>query len=208
MNKKDEINNELNEISPFLSDLNKDRKEGFSIPKNYFDNFENRLMSRIREEEALSGSKIADSVDNTIFSWIQNAVKLLFTPKYAVSFSIAVVAVVFGIQFFSISTSDTTQEPSLIAQLSIEETHLFIVNNIHDFSIDDIIEIVETEVIEDLHIDLPSLHYENKNEKQVINKEKDKQSSFDKALESAEAKNLFDELSDEDFDEAYDEGYF
>ena len=55
---------------------------------------------------------------------------------------------------------------------------------------------------------MPSLHYENKNEKQVINKEKDKQSSFDKALESAEAKNLFDELSDEDFDEAYDEGYF
>jgi hypothetical protein len=208
MNKKEDIKNELNEISPFLSDLNKDRKEGFSLPNNYFENFEDRLMSRIKEENALIGSTKTDDSDISFISWLLKAVELLFTPKYAVPFATAVVLVVFGFQFFGKAASVNMDEPSLIAQLSVEETNSFILNNIEDFSIDDIIELVEADAIEDIHIDLPSLHHENLNNKQTINTEKDNESAFDKALESADAINLLDDLSDDDFEEDYEEGYF
>ena len=81
--------------------MNKERKEGFSIPNNYFENFEDRLMSRIKEEDALSGSTESNATDISFIPWLLKAVQLLFTPKYAVSFATAVVLVVFGFQFFS-----------------------------------------------------------------------------------------------------------
>ena len=210
--KNKEIKDELNEISPFLSDLTSDKKEGFSTPEHYFDRFEDRLMSRIREEEALSGAKNKETVGVGNESWFIKSIRLFFTPKYTVGFISCVCLLVFGLNFILNKKITTAEGPLLLAQLSIEETNEYIINNIEDFATTDIIESIEVDVVNEIQNTLPTLENSNKalDKKTIIDNDViiEEKSAMDKAIEETDAHDLFDELTEDDIEEEFYDDIF
>jgi hypothetical protein len=210
--KNKKIKDELNELSPFLSDLNSDRKEGFTTPDNYFERFEDRLMSRIREEEALSGNTNKETAGIAEESWFMKTMRLLITPKYAASFASCMLLLVFGLNYILNKKMGTDKGPLLLAQLTIEETNEYIINNIEDFATADIIESIGVDVIDEIHNNLPALgkQIQEVEKKPIVDnnfKTEDK-SAMDKAIEATDAHDLLDDLTEDDIEEGFYDDIF
>jgi len=207
--KKNEIKDELEELSPFLSKLKKDKKEGFSMPANYFEGFEDRLMHRIHEEEALEGTTSSDTgsaSSPTIGFW--SFIKSMFRPQYAVGFSVAMVLIVFSLYLFN-NGEQTVNQPILLAQvleeeLTLAETEAYIISNIDDFATEDIVESLATEELDDIQADLPTIE-KTVTEEVEIEEPKDVKSSMDKALEEIDTEDFLDDLTEEDLEDEADD---
>jgi hypothetical protein len=207
--KKNEIKDELEKLSPFLSKFKKDKKNGFSMPANYFERFEDRLMNRIYEEEALEATTSPDTgsaSSPTIRFW--SFVRLLFIPQYAAGFSIGIVVIVFGLYFFN-NGVQTVDQPILLAQvleeeLTLEETKDYIINNIDDFATEDIVESLAAAEVDDIQADLPTIE-KTVIEEVEIEETQDGKSSMDKAFEEIENEDFLDDLTEEDLEDEADD---
>ena len=194
--KKNKINEELEEISPFLSNLKKDKKDEFSMPTNYFDSFEDRLMHRIEEETALSPEGHSDRKETASFF---SKMKVFFRPHYAIGFStclLLIIASIYVIQPVDKPSNLDTME-GLLADGSIDS---YIYNHIEDFRTEDIIASLNLDEVADIQVDVIG---EEEPVSNVTPKEKPTKivkSSMDKALDAVEVEDLLDELTEEDLD--------
>jgi hypothetical protein len=194
--KKNKINKELEELSPFLSNLKKDKKEGFSMPANYFDKFEDRLMHRIEEEAALSPERHSETEETTSFL---SKIKAFFRPHYAIGFSTCLLLIIGSIYVLKPANNPTNLETmeGLLADGSIDT---YIYNHIEDFRTEDIIASLDIEEVVEVQEDIVG---EEELNSTVINKEKPTgtiKSSMDKALEAVEVEDLLDDLTEDDLD--------
>lgn len=194
--KKNKINKELEELSPFLSNLKKDKKEEFSMPANYFDRFEDRLMHRIEEETALS-TEGQDKKERTSSFFSQ--MKAFFRPHYAIGFSTCLLLIIAGVYVLKPANEPTNLDTmeGLLADGSIDT---YIYNHIEDFRTEDIIASLELEEVTEIQEDIIGEEELNSN---AIRKEKPIEtikSSMDKALEAVEVEDLLDDLTEEDLD--------
>lgn len=200
---KNKINRELEEIAPFLSNLKKDKKEGFSMPENYFDKFEHRLMHRIEEENALSANQNSDNSINVNFL---TKIKTFFSPYYAVGFSTCVLLIIGSV--YVLQPTDTIDSlvtiDGLLADGSIDS---YIYENIEEFKTEDIVALLKIEEVADIQEDMIGeeslLTQETKIEKEV----QTVKSSMDKALDAVKVDDLLDDLTEEDL-ELEDESLF
>lgn len=193
--KKNKINKELEELSPFLSKLKKDKKEAFSMPTNYFDTFEDRLMHRIEEEAALSREHSPEKETRAAFL---SKIKAFFRPHYAIGFStclLLIMASIYVLKPVNTPTNSTVME-GLLADGSIDA---YINNNIEDFRTEDIIASLEFEEVVDIQQDAVGVEVEST----ITSKEKTTErikTSMDKALDVVEIEDLLDDLTEEDLE--------
>lgn len=193
---KKKINKELEALSPFLSFLKKDKKEEFSMPVNYFDKFEDRLMHRIEEEAALSTER--HSEENTTGSFLSR-IKSFFRPHYAIGFSTCLLLIIGSIYVLKPVDSPTNLDTieGLLADGSIDT---YIYNHIEDFRTEDIVALLEVDEVADIQEDIVGEEALNST---AVNTEKTTetiQSSMDKALDAVAADDLLDDLTEEDLE--------
>ena len=204
--KKKKIQDELNELSPFLSNLKKDKKEGFSMPANYFENFDNRLMGRIQEEEALSGatsSNSTTSLPSSLGFWA--FMKSLIAPKYALGFATCAILLVVGLQW-TMQEKGLEKQPLLLAELTLAETNEYIINNLEEFETEDIVASLETEDVEQIQNKISVIEKDLDSEPSLekTEVEEGEKSSMDKALEKAGVEDFLDDLTEEDLEDDVD----
>jgi hypothetical protein len=194
--KKNKINKELEELSSFLSNLKKDKKDAFSIPENYFDKFEDRLMHRIEEEAALSPERHSEKkVAIPFFSRI----KAFFRPHYAIGFSTCLLLIIGSFYVLKPVDSPTNLEimEGLLADGSIDS---YIDDHIEDFRTEDIVASLGLEELIDIQEDIIG---EEELNSDMLSKEKPTEtikSSMDKALDAVEMEDLLDDLTEEDLE--------
>ena len=192
--KKNKINKELEELSPFLSNLKKDKKDAFSMPENYFDKFEDRLMHRIEEEAALSPERHSDKKIEIPFL---SRIKAFFRPQYAIGFSsclLLIIGSIYVLKPVDSSTNLDTME-GLLADGSIDS---YIYDHIEDFRTEDIVASLELEELIDIQKDIIG---EEELNSDILSKEKSNETikaSMDKALDAVEIEDLLDDLTEED----------
>jgi len=194
--KKNKINKELEELSPFLSNFKKDKKDVFSMPANYFDKFEDRLMHRIEEEAALSPERHSDKRIETPFL---SKIKAFFRPHYAIGFSTCLLLIIGSIYVLKPVDSPThldTME-GLLADGSIDS---YIYNHIEDFRTEDIIASLEFEEIVDIQVGMIGEEELNSNNVGTEKTIETIKISMDRALDAVEIEDLLDDLTEEDLE--------
>jgi hypothetical protein len=138
---KEEFEEELKGLSPFLHNLKKDSKKEdvFKVPQNYFDTLADTIIEKAQAQEKqsypLSKKAIqqAPSVAKPHFlEQVKEWIESLLQPRYALGFATALVIVVAGWWFVNYRNSTLPAE-SEMAQLSHEEIHQYITENIDDF---------------------------------------------------------------------------
>ena len=124
MEDKNYILDELQEISPLLAKMKQEKpKEGYQTPKFYFEASADKVLQRIKTEDA---PKVAAKTENGI--WV--AIQSLFALRSA-AMAMAVLLISFSIFYFSpkVNNNDT----ALAQNLSKEEITAYIQENIDDF---------------------------------------------------------------------------
>ncbi len=138
---KEEFENELRAISPFLANLKKEgnKDDVFKVPQNYFDTLANTIVEKAQAQEIkaypLSKKAILEAPTvakphflELVREWIES----LLQPRYALGFATALVIAVAGWWFVNNRNSPLPIEAEM-AQLSHEEIHQYITENIDDF---------------------------------------------------------------------------
>ena len=96
MKRKNEIREELKELSPFLLDM-KDKGDGFKVPKNYFKTLPDEVLKKVQEapEPMASDSKMS-LWDECIYyiQWLFNK------PQGVMTLASVAILMVAGIFFF------------------------------------------------------------------------------------------------------------
>jgi len=190
---------ELQELSSFLHQMKEadDSEKDKAIPANYFQNFEDRLMHRIKEEEALTASpsvKDRPTVLAAFWQWLQ--------WRYVAFAGMTCVLLLVGVWVWNNNSTATNKAaPTLLADLSVEETHSFVINNIEEFETEEIVAMVDEEVLENMQTELAAnLPAPSKEKGKEVSTAEDKDNALDKALEASDNKDLLDDLTEEDLE--------
>lgn len=131
MKNKEEINEELRGLSPFLWEQ-KGKREGFDVPKDYFNSLPDELLGKLN---ARTETKVVEEKEN----WLDQLIRSLqyfFQPRYAFAFATVALMVVAGVYY---KGSGEKQEAQVVAAatildgLSDEVLDEYISENIDEF---------------------------------------------------------------------------
>jgi len=141
MTNKDNIQEELTEIAPFLAGLKKE--SSFEIPKDYFKELPDAILQQVLEEPSKSSVKSPALFEQFILAlqWLINP------PRLA---GLATVLLLVGGIFFMVNQNPTTAEIAI----SEDEINSYIVANIEDFEEDLILEFTEENDFSNLFQDI------------------------------------------------------
>ena len=117
--KNKKLQDELHELSPFLAG-NKDREEGFKVPKDYF-------SAQVAEKATPVVEPSRNWLDE-LATYLQN----LLQPRYALALASVAVLIVAGL--FYLNTGDTGRDcPDLLACIPDEMIENYVQSNIDEF---------------------------------------------------------------------------
>jgi hypothetical protein len=126
-NMKEELQEELREISPFLAGL--EQKDPFKAPKFYFDNLADKVLEKAQPVLVTTPPQYA--THPSLFERLANAISTLIRPRLAIAMAtIALVAAVGGWMYLK---SNTASNITINENISHEEIHQYIQENIADF---------------------------------------------------------------------------
>ncbi len=190
MNEEESIKKELDQIAPNLAKINKDRSKGYDVPQDFFASFESKLMHRIEKEstnEPIEEPTINHKINNaTIF--------VLLNHK----FSWLIAASIVGFFIFytvELNPSKGIDTNRLFAQLSIQETDYYILDNIAEFELDELINLADERTIVDIQDALPVLDIENTSNDIQLELGFTK---LNEVFETSDVDALLDDLSDDE----------
>ncbi len=135
---KREFEKELEELSPFLADLKKQRKdEPFKTPRLYFDNLADSVIEKAKGETktvtAPPQYNSRPSISNRISDWLLTA----FQPKWALSALAFALVLVVG--WYAVQQQKTTpidvEQPVVVTH---EAAQNYVKENIEDFNEEEI----------------------------------------------------------------------
>lgn len=135
MKKKDEIQEELTKLSPFLAQIKKENKTGFENPENYFALLEASVMEQVKFEPT---SLISTNNKSSLSWWT-----IFYRPQLIGSLAVFSCLLVLGI--FLINQSEEIQ-PTL-ADITSTEATIYISEHLEDFETD---LFVDERIIEEL----------------------------------------------------------
>lgn len=133
MKNKDDIRDELNEISPFLANR-KESGEGFQVPKNYFSSLPDEVMQKVQTE--------ASPIEEARPTWLDGLADFLqsiFQPRYALAYASVAVLMVAGVYLWKNESHTIGSSPLAeveIADLSDETIENYLSENIETISTD------------------------------------------------------------------------
>lgn len=119
MKNSPQIQDELKDIAPLLSEMDKSQ-EGFNVPHLYFETLQDKVMNRLAEKPAPEG----------IFS---RFFKTLLQPSYALAFGTVLVLLLATIMFLLPTENQNTD---ILASISTEDLSSYLDENIDDFDLD------------------------------------------------------------------------
>lgn len=160
MREKDNIKDELNELSPFLAKLRKS-DDGFEVPEDYFQSFESNLMARIKAEEEVknwSPSATTSTESTQPASWMSKVLTWLKTPQISISFAmvlviIVAISVILQPTMPNGATAEMISVEEAISDISTEEMLAYVEANVEQFDETLLSEVVEIEVVEDIKVE-------------------------------------------------------
>jgi hypothetical protein len=128
---KEDIENELRELSPFLADLKRQQPDTngkgqpFRTPKFYFDNLADRV-----KEKTQPVAPPQYQAKKSIFLQIEEWVSVLMEPRWAMAMvTMAILAV--GSWFYL--KEETTQTKEMLTEITNDDIQEYIEANIEDF---------------------------------------------------------------------------
>jgi hypothetical protein len=140
MNKKNEINKELEEVAPFLVELKKE-KSGFQVPDNYFKEMQNQVILQLNE------SPEVNATPTLLLKFQQNSIRtiqLLAQPRYALrAAGFALVVAVAGIFYFQFAEGNAKTE--FLAGITAEDMSDYVNEHIDDFDLEEFLDVAEVE---------------------------------------------------------------
>ncbi len=129
MDRKKEIKEELEKISPFLADLKKE--QNFKVPTNYFNDLEEDLWKQVRPQPTTETTVVPKK------NWLEQielALASLFQPRLALSLASLLLMLTAGWYFMQ---QPTDVSGSLADNLpSLEEASDYLAEHIDDFDAD------------------------------------------------------------------------
>lgn len=123
------IQEELENLSPFLAKMRKEEKNPFALPANYFDTLADNVLEQCGVEE----KSIVKTQQPSILDTITNFIQSLFEPRYALAFAAIAVLIIASVSIFS---TDTGGNDSSSIALTNGETESYIIANIDEFEED------------------------------------------------------------------------
>lgn len=141
---KEDIYNELESISPFLANLKKQNSshEELKAPPLYFETLTDKIIQEAQKQEApavanshaITQQPIPQQTMPPFWQTIRLWIEALIQPRYAVGFAMALVLLTTGWWLFNNKNTHTIiTDNAEIAQVSHDEIHNYIHDNIDDF---------------------------------------------------------------------------
>ncbi len=124
---KEDIQEELREISPFLAGL--ERKDPFKAPKYYFDTLADKVLEQAQPQLVTIPPQY--STRPNLFTQLGNAISDLLRPRVAIAF--ASVTLVLAVGVWLVYQSNYKTKELAQTELSNEDIHQYIQENIADF---------------------------------------------------------------------------
>ena len=157
MTRKDDLQEELKKVSPFLADFRK-KGDGFSVPKNYFKTLPDEVLKQIGED-AIRAKPPAKQKGSWLDEMI-SAIQFLLQPKYAMAVASVLLLIVACIFIFQRQNAPNPLAINVqkvpLEEISFEEMDAYIAQNIDDFEEDllvpDGFSEGETEAFSNLHL--------------------------------------------------------
>lgn len=127
MKNRDDIQKELQELSPFLSKLKAQEKQP-EVPENYFHALPDQLWEQIKLQPAPERFAQQPSIWERFLQRLQ----IFLQPRVAVLLATFAVLLVVGVYFLQPQTT----QPATAGNLTAEEITNYIGNNLHEFDTD------------------------------------------------------------------------
>ncbi len=136
---KKEFDTELNELSPFLSDLKKQSpREPFRTPRLYFDTLADKVIEQAKNETVVAKAPPQYNTHPTLFSRINNWLSVVLEPKMALS--IGTFALVLGAGWYVMNQQKIPNSDIVASEMvTQEEMHNYIHENIDEFKEEEIL---------------------------------------------------------------------
>jgi hypothetical protein len=124
---KEELENELRELSPFLADLKKrEGNDQFKAPKFYFDNLADKVLAQANSAEKTVSVKHKETPQYpTLLARLQGLLSVVFPPKLAMAFASLVLVAVVGWWIFTPKmavTNVSVPEMTVVQPPNMEQT--------------------------------------------------------------------------------------
>ena len=124
---KEELENERQELSPFLADLKKQQgNDPFKTPKFYFDNLADKVLAQANSaEKTVSVKQKRTPQYPTLLARLQGFLSAVFPPKLAMAFASLVLVAVVGWWIFTPKmpvTNVSVPEMTVVQSPNVEQT--------------------------------------------------------------------------------------
>jgi hypothetical protein len=128
---KEDFEEELRGLSPFLADLKKQKKDdGFKTPKYYFDTLADKVIENAKPKTKVTPIYVAQpSFATRVSEWITG----LMQPRMALAYATVLFLAVGGWYFFKSTQAKTMDNCNELACLPQEEIKTYISDNINEF---------------------------------------------------------------------------
>ncbi len=143
MNRHEEIQKELKELSSRLADTEK--QEGFTVPVNYFESLADKVLEQVKNETVAEPAPKPKQV--SWFDQLAESIVSLFQPQFAVAFASLALLLVAGVYLYPKSTTTNTE-----LALTVDEAEYYLAENLDDFDDELLLEIGLDEG-DDLYLD-------------------------------------------------------
>lgn len=157
MKNKDEIRDELKDLSPFLWEQ-KAKPEGYDVPKDFFKSLPDEVLSKLNERPQVAAEKKEDWLEQIIQS-----IQYLFQPRYAMAYASVALLLVAGFYFIN-NVENPGNQPMAAAELLTDMPDDVLDNYISEY-IDEFDEtILAEQVADNIERPLNNLEIENNDE--------------------------------------------
>ena len=130
MKNKDEIRDELKNLSPFLWEQ-KGKPEGFDVPGDYFKSLPDDIFAKLNEHP----QTMVEEKENWLDQLLQS-LQYFFQPKYALAYATVALLLIAGFYFSNDTTADGNHPiaaSELLTEMPDEILDTYISENIDDF---------------------------------------------------------------------------
>ncbi|MEZ4958498.1 MAG: hypothetical protein R2830_01645 [Saprospiraceae bacterium] len=127
MKNKEELKEELEGLSPFLTKM-KEEGDGFKVPADYFKTLPDEVLNKVQRQ----GPAVERS---SWFDGIASFLQMLWQPKYVLAVASAAAILIAAVCFFKKDTPKEEVQPIAAVQVSdipFEELHEYLSDNIAD----------------------------------------------------------------------------
>jgi hypothetical protein len=136
---KREYEEELKELSPFLSDLKKQSpREPFRTPRLYFDNLADKVVEQAKNETVVAKAPPQYNTRPTVLNRIKSWLSAVLEPRMALS--VCTLALILGAGWYVINQQKTPTSGIADSEMvTQEEMHNYIHENIDEFKEEEIL---------------------------------------------------------------------